>query len=369
MERNPPPVGPRAPLDHIPPEIHCAQDYELLARRFLPPPVHAYISGGSGRDLTLEANRRAFVELGMTPRLLHELADAHTRLALPGAELQHPFLLAPVALQRLAHPQGEAETARGAAAADAALVCSTLSSVSLEEVAAHAGPVRWFQLYLQPRREDSRALLRRAEAAGYNAIVLTLDAAIQPPGLRALRAGFRMPPEVRPVNLGEAEPAPETKGVFETYARHAPRWDDLDWLLGETRLPVWVKGVLHAEDARALKARGVAGIVVSNHGGRSLDGAPASLKALPAIRAAVGEEFPLLLDSGIRSGGDAFKALARGADAVMVGRLQVYALAVSGALGVAHMLKLLREELEICMAMTGCADLPAIRRADVLTAM
>jgi isopentenyl diphosphate isomerase/L-lactate dehydrogenase-like FMN-dependent dehydrogenase len=144
--------------------------------------------------------------------------------------------------------------------------------------------------------------------------------------------------------------------------QQAPRWDDLDWLLSQTALPVWVKGVLHPDDARALQARGVAGVVVSNHGGRGLDGAPASLHALPAVRQAVGKSFPLLFDGGIRSGTDVFKALALGADAVLVGRLQVYALSVAGALGVAHMLQLLRDELEICMAQAGCATLDDIRR-------
>jgi isopentenyl diphosphate isomerase/L-lactate dehydrogenase-like FMN-dependent dehydrogenase len=139
--------------------------------------------------------------------------------------------------------------------------------------------------------------------------------------------------------------------------RHAPTWDDLRWLLGETRLPVWIKGVMHPDDARALQAVGAAGLIVSNHGGRSLDGAPASLHRLPAVRAAVGEGYPVLLDGGVRSGADAFKALALGADAVLIGRLQMYALAVAGALGVAHMLQLLTEELHACMAQAGCAQL------------
>jgi isopentenyl diphosphate isomerase/L-lactate dehydrogenase-like FMN-dependent dehydrogenase len=142
----------------------------------------------------------------------------------------------------------------------------------------------------------------------------------------------------------------------------APCWDDLDWLLQNTALPVLVKGVLHPEDAHSLQVKGVAGLVVSNHGGRSLDGAPATLDCLAAIRAVVGQDFPVLLDSGIRSGSDIFKALALGANAVLVGRLQLYALSVAGALGVAHMLRLLCEELEVCMAMAGCASLADIQK-------
>lgn len=148
--------------------------------------------------------------------------------------------------------------------------------------------------------------------------------------------------------------------VFQGPMSEAPTWDDLDWLLEQTTLPVFTKGVLRADDARALEARGVAGIVVSNHGGRSLDGVPASLKALPRVRAAVGAGYPVLLDSGIRSGSDIFKAIAGGADAVLVGRLQLHALAVAGALGLAHLIRLLREELELCMALAGCATLADI---------
>jgi isopentenyl diphosphate isomerase/L-lactate dehydrogenase-like FMN-dependent dehydrogenase len=241
------------------------------------------------------------------------------------------------------------------------MVTSTLSSCPLEEVARLAGPARWFQLYFQPERDATRELLARAEAAGYGAIVVTLDASIQAPSLRALRAGFQMPADCIGANVRgmQARPAaplqPGDSRIFQGLMRAAPTWADLEWLMAQTSLPVWVKGVLHADDARALRSAGVAGIVVSNHGGRSLDGAPATLDVLPAIRAAVSADFPLLLDGGIRSGSDVFKALALGADGVLVGRLQLYALSVAGALGVAHMIRLLREELEVCMALAGCA--------------
>lgn len=367
------PTTPLSPLDRVPAEIHCAQDYEGLAPRFLSAASYAYIAGGSGQEVTVEGNRSAYARWAIQPRLLHDVTAGHTDLALPGSQaLAHPFLLAPVAYQRLAHPRGELESARAAAATDTTLVCSTLASQSLEDVASLSGHNRWFQLYLQPRRDDTLSLLRRAEAAGYAAIVLTFDATIQVPSLRALGAGFRLPDDCVAVNLRDAGPAAATavdngrSRIFQGLMRRAPTWAELDWLQAQTRLPVWVKGVLHPDDARALQARGVAGVVVSNHGGRSLDGVPASLLALPAVRAAVGESYPLLFDGGIRSGADAFKALALGADAVLLGRLQVYALSVAGALGLAHAIKLLREELEVCMAVAGCATLADIGPAALM---
>lgn len=358
------------PLGQIPPEIRCAQDYEVTARRFMAAPTYEYVAGGSGRDATVAANLAAFARWSVYPRLLRDVTAGHTRLVLGGSELAHPVLLAPVAFQALAHAGGELESARAAHATDSCLVASTLSSCLLEDIARAAGPQRWFQLYFQPRRDDTCALLARAEAAGYGAIVVTLDASIQAASVRALEAGFRMPQDCVAGNLrGQPSPEPFAAGgsrIFQGAMRDAPTWRDLEWLLAQTALPVWIKGVLHPDDARELQRLGVAGLVVSNHGGRGLDGAPASLDALPAVRAAVGAAFPLLLDSGIRSGADVFKALALGADAVLAGRLQMYALSVAGALGVAHMIQLLREELEVCMALAGCATIGEIGRGALI---
>lgn len=359
------------PLSRLPEGIQAARDYEFLARRHVAGPTLAYIEGGSGDDVSVRANRNAFERVTITPRLLRDVSGGHTRLTLAGRTLAHPILLAPVAFQTLVHGQGERETARAAAATETVMVLSTLATTALEDVAALAGPAPWFQLYFQPDRAATLALLRRAEAAGYGALVVTLDAVIQAPSRSALHAGFRMPPECVPVNPPPAAPAsgerpgPGQSVIFQGLMRQAPTWADLAWLMESTRLPVWIKGVLHPEDAVQLRARGVAGLVVSNHGGRSLDHAPATLAALPALRAAVGDACPLLLDGGIRSGADVFKAIALGADAVAVGRLQVHALAVAGALGVAHMLKLMREELETTMAMAGCATLADVRAASV----
>jgi 4-hydroxymandelate oxidase len=203
---------------------------------------------------------------------------------------------------------------------------------------------------------------------------VTLDTPVQVHNFANQRSGFQMKPGAIPVNL-KSYPVPEkielppgTSRIFQGLMREAPTREDIVWLQSQTKLPIWIKGVLHPEDAKDFRGVGIAGLIVSNHGGRALDGALASLDALPEIRDAVGAAYPLLLDSGIRSGLDIFKALALGADAVSVGRLQLYALSVAGALGVAHMLKLLREELEICMALSSCATLRDIRGASLVRA-
>lgn len=363
-----------APASQVPPGVYSARDYEVLAGQRVPAPTFAYLSGGSGDGATVAANRAAFERRTICPRLLRDVTQGSTRLALVGRDWPHPLLLAPVAFQSLVHPRGEIESARAAAATDTCMVASTLSSCTLEEIAAAAPGPKWFQLYFQPRRPDTLDLVRRAEAAAYGALVVTLDAAIQLPSTAALRAGFRMPQDCAATNLSgcaaqDSNPSAGGSRVFQGAMRAAPTWADLDWLRAQTRLPIWVKGVLHPDDARQLRDWGAAGLIVSNHGGRTLDRAPASLDMLPSVRDAVGHGYPLLFDSGIRSGADVFQAIALGADAVLVGRLQVYALAVAGALGVAHMLRLLREELEVCMAMTGCASLADIRRAGCVPAV
>lgn len=356
----------------IPSDILCARDYEVAARRVIAAPAMAYIEGGSGDDLSAKANLAAFGRWSICPRLLRDMRHGSTALTLAGESLPHPILLAPVAFQKLAHPRGELETARAAAALNSVLTVSTLSSHSMENIAKEAGPLRWFQLYFQSQQEHTLDLIRRAEAAGYRALVVTLDASIQVPSRRALRAGFVMPADCAPVNLATypqaTAPALEAgeSRIFQGSMRFAPRLDDLEWLLTQTTLPVWVKGVLHPDDARLLKSMGVAGLIVSNHGGRTLDGAPAALDMLSCVRAAVGNGFPLLFDSGIRSGSDIFKAIALGADAVMIGRLQLYALAVAGALGVAHLIRTLWEDLEVCMAMAGCASLADVRATQLI---
>ncbi|MBP8246898.1 MAG: alpha-hydroxy-acid oxidizing protein [Phenylobacterium sp.] len=349
--------------DALPANIHCARDYEDLARQVLEAPTFAHVAGGAGRDTAVAANLAALDAVRITPRVLRELSEGATICRLGGRP--HPIWLAPVAFQELFHAGAERETARAAAATGTCMVVSTLTSLPLEEVTC---PDRWFQLYAQPSRDTTLDLVRRAEAAGYGAIMLTVDAPVHAPGLTSLRAGFRG--GLTPANLTGYAPvdpavAPGESRVFQGFLRHAPTWADVEWLRNQTGLALWLKGVLHPDDARAAREAGASGLVVSNHGGRELDAAPASLTALPAVRAAVGPDFPLLFDGGVRSGQDVFRAIALGADGVMIGRLQAYALSVAGALGVGHLIKLLREELEICMALAGCASLADIAQADL----
>lgn len=351
----------------IPAGIATASDYEAPARDRMGENAWAYIAGGAGDERTLRRNAEAFDALPLINRALPAVADVDTRVTLFGRTLPHPILLAPAALHTLVHPDGEAATVLGAGALGAATVISTQAGRTLEDIAAHAAAPLWFQLYIHADRGFTARLVQRAEAAGYGALVVTVDApvSLRP---REQRAGFRPPPGVEAVNLRGEPPAPAFSDEREAL-RHllsvAARWEDIAWLKSITRLPVLVKGVMHPDDAERAIAHGVDGIVVSNHGGRVLDGVPATIEVLPAVAARVAGRVPLLLDGGIRRGTDVLKALALGASAVMVGRPYLYALAVGGAVGVAHLLKILRTELDIAMVLTGC---PAVKdvSADVI---
>ena len=346
----------------------CLADYAALASDRLDDNARAYFEGGAADELTLAANVQAWREIPLSARVLRPMAGAHTRVTLFGRTLAHPILLAPVAYQRLAHPDGELATAQAAAALQAGMVLSTQSSVAVEDIARivctdpDAGPL-WFQLYLQHDRGFTLELVRRAEAAGCSALVLTVDAPVHGARDRERRAGFRLPPGVRAVHLDGLPPRPARtlaagqSALFDGLLADTPTWDDVAWLRAQTRLPLLLKGVTHPEDARLALSVGVDGLVVSNHGGRTLDTLPVTATLLPRIADAVGDALPLLVDGGIRRGTDVLTAVALGARAVLIGRPVVQALAVNGAHGVAHVLRLLRDELEIAMALTGCTTL------------
>ena len=353
-------------IESLPEGLVNLADFEAPAQARVDAAAWAYLNGGAGDEITRRANRAAWDGIQLQPRVLRDLAGGHTRVTLLGRELRHPILLAPIAYQRLFHADGELAIAHAAAAQEAGLILSAQASVPLEDIAAPmladpaAGPL-WFQLYWRDDRDFMRALLQRVEAAGYQALVLTVDAPVHGARDRERRAGFKLPEAIRAVNLGGLKKPldlqPGQSALFDGLMPRAATWREIDWLRAESKLPLLLKGVTHADDAREGLARGVAGFIVSNHGGRTLDTLPPTAALLPALRAALGPDVPLLVDGGIRRGTDVLKALALGANAVLLGRPYVHALAASGALGVAHALRLLRDELEIAMALSGCKTL------------
>lgn len=356
-----------AKLDRIPETVASAADYEPLARERISEQVWAYVAGGAADEWTLHENRAAFRRLRLRARVLRDLSDGNTRLTLFGDAFSFPILLAPIAYQKLVHPDGERATALAASAHRAGMIVSTQASVSMEDIARESQAPLWFQLYVQPDREFTAALVRRAEAAGYRALVLTADAPINGLRNREQRAGFAMPSDVEAVNLRgmrqmQAQGGGADGGILlgGPLLAKASTWKDVEWLKSLTRLPMLLKGVMAAEDARRAVTVGIDGIVVSNHGGRILDMQPATIEVLPEIVEAVKGQIPVLLDGGICRGSDALVALALGARAVLIGKAYIYGLATAGAVGVSHVIQILRAELEAAMALTGCRDLNAI---------
>lgn len=344
--------------------IHI-RDYERFAPERMSKMAWEYISGGAGDELTLRWNHEAYDRIRLLPRLLVDVSHLDTRVTLFGRELPHPILLAPVAYQRLAHPEGELATAKGAGAADATMVLSTLSTTTLEEVAQAAIRPLWFQLYVQKDRGFTRELVRRAEAAGYQALVLTVDTPVLGARHRESRINFELPPGMETANLKDLPSAmgghcPKGQDIYSAMLDPSLAWKDLDWLRSQTRLPVLLKGILSADDAARAMDADASGLIVSNHGGRNLDTVPATIDALPAIAAKVAGRVPILLDGGIRRGTDVIKALAFGASAVLIGRPYVFGLAVGGAEGVTRVVQILRRELEMSMALAGRPSIASI---------
>ena len=339
--------------------VDSLRGYYAQAQARLTSAAWRYLQYGSGDELTLRANRRAFDRRAIVPRPLVDVRGGHTRVELFGEALAHPIVLAPIAYQRLFHPDGECASAAAASAHGSLCVVSSLASQPFGAIA-RAGEGRcWFQLYWQGSPDRTWRLTQRALSAGCGAVVLTVDAPIR-------HAALALPEGVTAVNLEPDDGVPTTAAaqsvVFQGWMARAPTWSDVAWLRERLHVPFLLKGILHPDDAARAVALGCDGVVISNHGGRVVDGAPASLDALPAARARVGERVPLVLDGGIRSGRDVFKALALGARAVLLGRPYLWGLAHAGALGVAHVLRLLRDELEMTMALAGRATLAEIGR-------
>ena len=349
-------------------------DFERAAEAVLEPMVWRYYSGGAGDERTLRENRLAFERRRLRPRVLVDVGCRSLATTVLGRPTSWPVLVAPMAFHGLACGEAEAATARAAAALGTVFCVSTMANLPLERVRAVAPEARqWFQLYVQRDRGVTAELVRRASAAGYEALVLTVDAPALGRREADLRHGFSLPAHLTPGNLelGDAALLAGTNArsalaaQFSASTDPSMTWRDLGWLRSLSPLPIVLKGVLHPDDARRAADEGVDAVVVSNHGGRQLDGAIASLDALPAIAAAAGGQLEVLLDGGIRRGTDVLTALALGARAVLLGRPVLWGLAVGGEAGAARVLSLLRDEVDLALALTGCTS-PAEVTADLL---
>jgi lactate 2-monooxygenase len=343
-------------------------ELERRAREAMDEKAANYVFAGAGAEDTMRANRAAFERHRIVPRMLRDVASRDLSTTVLGTAMPAPLLLAPIGVQRVVHPDGELATARAAAALGVPMIVSTASAYALEEIAAAGGAApRWFQLYWPNERSLAESFVKRAEAAGYAAIVLTVDTFV--PGWKPRDLQQAWLPFLQgmgnanffqdPVFRADLEKTPEedqgaaTGHYLEVYVNPSLTWDDLAWLRELTPLPILVKGIQHVDDAREAARRGVDGIVVSNHGGRQVDGAVGSLDALAPIAEAVGGELAILFDSGIRGGADAIKALALGADAVCLGRPYVWGLALEGQAGVETVLRMILAELDLTMALCG----------------
>ena len=313
-------------------------DYEPLARERLPREAYDYYAGGAGDEWTLRENRRAFEDWVIRPRMLTGAYPPDPSTTLLGAELSTPILVAPWAYQRMAHPDGELATARAAAKAGTIMVVSSTTFAYLEDVAGASDGPKWWQIYVFTERGLSEELLHRVHAAGFSAVCFTVDFPVGGLRHRDTRNGF-----VMPIGL------PEDDHVFDP----SISWNDVAWIREHAPVPVLVKGIMTAEDARLAVEHGADGVVVSNHGARQLDSVAATITVLPEVVEAIGGRIPVIVDGGFRRGTDVFKALALGADAVMVARPVAWGLAVAGEQGVFDVLSILRDELENTMALAG----------------
>ena len=336
-------------------------DYEALAVDRLEAGAYGYYAGGSGDELTLRWNVEAFRRWQLRPRMLVDVTGCTTATTVLGHELSMPLVVAPVAFQRVAHPDGELGMARAAASVGTAMCLSTMATATPQELAS-TGVTRWFQLYVFRDAGLTRELVARAVEAGFTALALTVDTPVLGRRERDFRTGFTIPPQIEVASLGRGGVTP-----LEAFSWVSPSvsWRDVERLASESGLPVLVKGVLTGEDAALACEHGAAGIVVSNHGGRQLDGVAATIDALPEVAEAVAGRAAVLLDGGVRRGADVLKALALGAQAVLAGRAPLWGLAARGEAGARHVLELLREEVLLALQLAGCTSPSDVTREHV----
>ncbi|KAG6669045.1 hypothetical protein CIPAW_01G215600 [Carya illinoinensis] len=345
-------------------------EFQELAREALPKMYYDFYAGGAEDQYTLKDNVEAFKRITIRPRILVDVSRIGMSTTVLGYNISAPIMIAPTGLHKLAHPEGEAATARAAAASKTIMILSTGSSCTMEEVASSCNAVRFFQLYVYKRRDIAAALVHRAEKNGHKALVLTVDAPrlgrreadiknkMMVPGLKNLEGLLSI----------EVDSRFKPRSFFSKATMDASLcWKDVEWLRSLTNMPILIKGILTREDAIKAAEIGVAGIVVSNHGARQLDYSPATITVLEEVVHAVGGKIPVLFDGGVRRGTDVFKALALGAQAVLIGRPVVFGLAAKGEHGVKRVIQMLKDELELAMALSGCPSVKDITRSHVRT--
>ena len=351
------------------------RDLERTAYQQMSPDARGYVEGGAGAEDTVRANREAFERWRIVPRMLRDVEKRDLSTAVADTAMPAPVLLAPIGVQSIVHDEGEVAVARAAGSLGVPMVLSTASSFSLEDIAdANGEGPRWFQLYWPRDPELAQSFLKRAEKSGYSAVVVTLDTwllAWRPrdlqqaylPFLKGIGvANYFSDPVFRALlsKPPEEDPTPAVLRFIQVFSDPSVTWDRLSFLREQTRLPLLLKGVLHPDDARRALDYGVNGVIVSNHGGRQVDGAIGALDALPPIVEAVEDRIPVLMDSGIRSGADAFKALALGARAVLLGRPYIWGLALAGEEGVRTVLRSFLAELDLTLALSGYRSLDEV---------
>ena len=345
-------------------------ELEIKARELLPQTAYDHYASGANDEITLRENRVSYERITLLPRMLVDVSERHMGTTALGEPVSMPILIAPTAFQGLAHPEGEVATVKAAGASKTLMTLSTLSTFSIEEVMAVAtGPV-WFQLYVFKNRAISASLVKRAQVAGCKAIVLTVDAPLLGRRERDVRNQFRMPDDLSVKNLLPGGPQEFPHGTagsalapyIASPVDPALTWKDIEWLTGITKLPLLVKGILRSDDALLAVNHGASGVIVSNHGARQLDTAPATISVLPEIIDAVGGKVEVYVDGGIRRGTDVLKAIACGARAVFVGRPVLWGLASGAEAGVRYVLEMMRQEFDLAMALSGCPTLSSITR-------
>ena len=348
----------------------CLTDFEPLAKAKMSHMSWEYVNGAVADEITMRWNREAYDRIHLKPRVLVDVSKLDTRVTLFGQEMPFPILLAPTSSHRAVHPEGEFATAQGAGAAGATMVVSTLSNTTVEDIS-KAGTPLWAQLYVQHDRGFTREIAERMQAAGCRAICVTVDTPVIGARNREQRAHFALPagvdyPHMRGLKAAADLPAHmarrDTTSIFTSLLSADLTWKDIAWLQSFAKVPVLLKGVLNPDDADRAVKEGVAGIIVSNHGGRNFDTVPATADALPLVADKVAGRIPIIVDGGIRRGTDVLKALALGANAVQIGRPYLYGLAVSGASGVTRVLQILQSEFQMAMALSGRPTIASIDR-------